>query len=80
MHVICDHNVDSKYVQMFQRAEYIAVTAVPEEPSPDATDEEIVRFAERDDWTVLTTDGDLFEQADCCGLIVYSPLGVDPRV
>lgn len=78
MRLLCDHNVASKYVQTFERADNIAVTTVAKELSPAATDEEIVRLAESEDWIILTTDDDFFEQADGCGLIVYSQFADPP--
>jgi len=77
MRLLCDHNVASKYVQAFERTDAVIVSTVAVELSAEATDDEIVRFAERDDWIVFTSDDDFFDRAGACGLLVYNQLA-DP--
>lgn len=72
MRLLCDHNVAAKYVQAFEQVDDITVTTVADELSPEATDDEIVRFAKQNGQAVFTTDTDFFEHTDACSVLVYS--------
>lgn len=74
MRVLCDHNVAAKYHQTFERAEWLDVSTVAEELSPDAADGEIADLATREGWVVFTTDDDFYAQTVTHGLLVYSQI------
>ena len=52
MKLLCDHNVDGKYVDTFRQAEWLVVTTVREELSSDVSDEAITDHAARNGWVV----------------------------
>jgi predicted nuclease of predicted toxin-antitoxin system len=54
--LLCDHNVDGKYVETFRRTDWITVTTESEVLSAEAYDPEIMTYAEAHDWVVFTSD------------------------
>lgn len=47
MRLLCDHNVDEKYIDTFRRMDWLTVATVREELSADADDPTISAYAER---------------------------------
>ena len=78
MRILCDQNVDEKYVHALEQAEGLTVTTVRELLDPEASDEAIARTAEADGWVVLTNDDDFFVQRPRPGLLFYDQIE-DPR-
>lgn len=74
MRILCDHNVAGKYRQAFEREDWLVVSTVAAELSPDAADEAIAAFASRRGWVVFTTDDDFYAQNVPHGLVVYSQI------
>ena len=74
MRILCDQNVATRYCQAFDRVNWLVVSTVAAELSPDATDEAIADFASRCGWVVFTTDDDFYAQNVPHGLVVYSQI------
>ena len=78
--LLCDHNVDGKYVAAFRRTDWLTVTTEREVLSNEADDPEIMTYAEDNDWVVFTSDL-AFEDDDDesgidpaaieCGVVTY---------
>lgn len=71
MRVLCDQNVDERYVETFRETDWMTVSTVRAERSPAARDEEISRFAADNDWLVFTGDDDFLEYDHDCGVVLY---------
>ena len=54
--ILCDHNVDGKYVEVFRRTDWITAKTEREVLSSEAYDPEIMTYAEANDWVVFTSD------------------------
>lgn len=78
MQILCDQNVDEKYVHALVQAENVTVATVRELLDPEATDEAIAMAAEADNWVLLTNDDDFFVQRPRPGLLFYDQIE-DPR-
>ena len=86
MRLLCDPNIDHGYLEAFRRAEGITVMNVETVLSADASDPEIIVYAEEHDWVVFTSD-QLFLYHDetgeppyprlpaDCGVIFYNQIG-----
>lgn len=74
MRVLCDQNVPQKYFQALDSAEGITVRTVASALQHDATDAEITRYAEANDWVVFTNDEDFYADSGKHGLLFYSQL------
>lgn len=86
MRLLCDPNIDHGYLDAFRRAEGITVARVEDILSMDASDPEIIAYAEEHDWVVFTSD-QLFLYDDetgeppyprlpaDCGVIFYNQIG-----
>ena len=71
MRILCDQNVPAKYVTVLRRTDGITTTTVDEILRHDATDVEIARFAEDNNWVVFTNDDDFFVAGGEHGLLLY---------
>ena len=78
--LLCDHNVDGKYVETFRRIDWITVTTEREVLSSEADDPEIMSYAEANDWVVFTSDLTFEDDHDEsgidpsaieCGIVAY---------
>lgn len=72
MRVLCDQNVDQKYIDALLAADDIEVGTVRERLDARATDPDVVDYAAANAWVVFTCDDDFFELASECGVIYYS--------
>lgn len=78
--ILCDHNVDGKYVEAFRHTDWITVKTERKVLSSEAYDPEIMTYAEANDWVVFTSDL-AFEDDDDesgidpagaeCGVVTY---------
>ena len=69
--LLCDENVDQRYVETFRSADWITITTVRETLSHDATDEAIADFAASEVWVVFTGDDDFLRADPDCGVVFY---------
>lgn len=69
--LLCDENVDQRYVETFRSTDWITVTTVREGLSSDATDETIAEFATSEGWVVFTGDDDFLRADPDCGVVFY---------
>ena len=86
MRLLCDPNIDHGYLDALRRAEGITVTRVEDVLLMDASDKEIIAYAEEHDCVVFTSD-QLFLYDDetgdppyprlpaDCGVIFYNQIG-----
>ena len=74
MRLLCDQNVPNKYFEAFDAADNLTVTTVATVLRHDATDAEIVAYAEEHDWVVFTNDDDFFVVGGDHGLLLYDQL------
>lgn len=58
MRLLCDHNVDEKYIETFRRTEWLTVATVRDELTQDAEDPPISEYAHQHGWVVFTEDDD----------------------
>jgi hypothetical protein len=84
--LLCDPNIDHGYLDALRRAEGITVTRVEDVLLMDASDKEIIAYAEEHDCVVFTSD-QLFLYDDetgdppyprlpaDCGVIFYNQIG-----
>lgn len=71
MRVLRDENVDHQYVETLHSTDWVTVATVRERLSPDASDDEIGRYATARNWVVFTGDDDFLHQDHGCGVILY---------
>lgn len=71
MRILCDHNVNRKYIETFRRTEWITVTTVRDRLEADARDDEIGRYAAVHDWVIFTEDDDHLEYDQDRGVVLY---------
>lgn len=69
--LLCDQNVNRKYIEAFCQTEWITVATVREVLSQDARDDEISQYAATNDWIVFTEDDDHLEYDHDRGVILY---------
>jgi hypothetical protein len=69
--LLCDHNVDERYIDTFQRTEWLTVATVRDELTTDADDRAISEYAEWHEWVIFTEDDDFHELAHNRGVIYY---------
>ena len=72
--LLCDENVDQRYVETFRSTDWITVTTVREALSPEATDEAVAEFAASAEWVVFTGDDDFLRADPDCGVVFYHQL------
>jgi hypothetical protein len=72
--ILCDHSVDARFVDTFHRTDWITMTTVADELSPDADDPDISKHAEQHDWIVFTEDEHFREYDHDRGLVLYTHL------
>lgn len=78
MQILCDHHVPAKYISAFEDAAGITVRPVSDVLSPTATDHEIARYAEQNDWVVFTNDDDFLLTDGDHGLLIYDQIADPP--
>lgn len=71
MRLLCDHSVDRRFIDTFRRTDWITMTTVAEELSPDADDEIISEYAAQHNWIVFTEDDDFTGHNHDRGLVRY---------
>ena len=69
--LLCDENVDQRYVETFRKTDWITVTTVRDALAADASDESIGQFAEQQEWIVFTGDDDFLRFDPGCGVVFY---------
>jgi hypothetical protein len=72
MRILCDHNVDEKYIDTFRDTEWITVTTVRDELTQEAKDPAISEYAAQNEWIVFTEDEDFHELPHVRGVIYYN--------
>lgn len=72
MRLLCDHNVDERYIDTFQRTEWLTVATVRKELTQDADDVAISEHAQQHGWIVFTEDDDFHEFDHTRGVIFYT--------
>jgi predicted nuclease of predicted toxin-antitoxin system len=70
--LLCDHNVNEKYIDTFQRTEGLTVATVRDELSQDADDAPISEYAEQHGWVVFTEDDHFHAHDHDRGVIFYT--------
>jgi len=71
MRILCDQNVPNKYIEAFKTSNNITAATVANVLQHDATDTEIVAYAEQNNWVVFTNDDDFFVVGGDHGLLLY---------
>lgn len=71
MRVLCDHNVDERYVSALRAADDLTVTTVRDALDSRASDPDIAAYAAANDWVIFTSDDDFFEIAGGYGQLYY---------
>jgi len=74
MRILCDQNVSAKYIEAFQRADFVTVTTVADALKHDVKDKDISAYAEREEWVVFTNDDDFFVAGGDHGLLLYDQI------
>jgi predicted RNA-binding Zn ribbon-like protein len=69
--LLCDENVDQRYVETFQSTDWITVKTARDALTADASDETIGNFAEEREWIVFTADDDFLKFDPDCGVVLY---------
>jgi hypothetical protein len=78
MRVLCDQNVDKRYIDALSAAAGFQVARTRDLLDSRASDRDIATFAGANDWVVLTSDRDFFELASLCGVVYYSQFDAAP--
>lgn len=78
MRLLCDHNVDERYIDTFRHTEWLTVATVRDELTQDADDVSISEYAEQHGWVVFTEDDDFHELAHDRGVIFYNHIENPP--
>jgi len=69
--LLCDQNVDHRYLDAFRAAEGIEAVSVREVLDPRSSDPDIAAYAAANGYVVFTCDDDFFGFDRGCGLIYY---------
>jgi hypothetical protein len=72
--ILCDRSADQRFVDTFERTDWIAVIQVEDVLPEDAPDRDISDYAEQHDWVVFTEDSDFLNHNHHHGLMRYHPL------
>jgi hypothetical protein len=71
MRLLCDRSVLQKYIDTFERTDWLTVMQSEDVFSDDAPDREISEYAAREGWVVFTEDDDFQAFDHERGLILY---------
>lgn len=71
MRLLCDQNVDRRYLDAFADTADITLLRVREELDPRASDADIAAYAASVGAVVLTSDDDFLARDAPCGVIYY---------
>jgi hypothetical protein len=74
LRILCDHSADQRFVDTFERTDWITVIQVEDVLSEDAPDRDISEYAEQYGWVVFTEDDDFLDIDHNRGVVRYHPL------
>ena len=74
LRVPCDRSADQRFVETFERTDWITVVRVEDVLPPDAPDRAISDYAEEHEWIVFTEGSDFLNHDHHRGLVRYHPL------